>query len=70
MCKGLVTSSSWKHCIQQVCYGTITIETGIYPMADRGTPNGPNGCTHYGAMCGTTAMMMLRLNVGPNDQPK
>ena len=50
-------------------YGTITIETSICPMADRGTQMGPMAA-HIMVWCvGPMPWWCLRLNVGPNEQP-
>ena len=47
--------------IQHVRDCTITIEMAVCPMADRGTQMGPNGCAGYGAMHGTNAVMMFKV---------
>ena len=51
-------------------YGTITIETGICPMADRGTQMGPMAKHIMGPCMGPMPWWCWRLNVGPTDQPK
>ena len=51
-------------------YGTITIETAICPMADRGTQMGPMAVHVMGPCMGWMPWWCLGLNVGPNDQPK
>ena len=64
------SSSSVIRAFSRLHYGTITIETTICPMADRGTQMGPMAVHVMGPCMGPMPWWCLRLNVGPNDQPK